>query len=101
MSCRAFSLLYFLQILTAPDLQTHEFVSLAFSPDTKYLIAQGGKSDWTLVYWAWEKAKIMATMKTSNQTGQPVYQVRDWLILIAVASKKTSEFHLNGRCNEN
>ena len=63
------------QILTAPDLQTHEFVSLAFSPDSKYLIAQGGKPDWILVYWAWEKAKIMAQMKTTNQTGQPVYQV--------------------------
>nr|CAB3267722.1 WD repeat-containing protein 65 [Phallusia mammillata] len=61
--------------LTAPDLQTHEFVSLAFSPDSKYLIAQGARPEWMLVYWAWEKSKIMATMKTTNQTGQPVYQV--------------------------
>ena len=69
-----------LQPLIAPDLESHEFVSLAFSPDSKYLIAQGGKPDWTLVYWAWEKGKIMATMKTTNQTGQPVYQVRVYLI---------------------
>ncbi|XP_078485320.1 cilia- and flagella-associated protein 57 [Ciona intestinalis] len=61
--------------LSAPDLQTNEFVSLAFSPDSKYLIAQGSRPEWMLVYWAWEKSKIMATMKTTNQSGQPVYQV--------------------------
>ncbi|XP_076813301.1 cilia- and flagella-associated protein 57-like [Clavelina lepadiformis] len=61
--------------LSAPELQTHEFVSLAFSPDSKYLIAQGGRPDWILVYWAWEKSKIMANMKTTNQAGQPVYQI--------------------------
>uniref|UniRef100_H2ZKC6 Cilia- and flagella-associated protein 57 n=1 Tax=Ciona savignyi TaxID=51511 RepID=H2ZKC6_CIOSA len=61
--------------LSAPELQTSEFVSLAFSPDSKYLIAQGSRPEWMLVYWAWEKSKIMATMKTTNQSGQPVYQV--------------------------
>lgn len=64
-----------LQTLTCPELQTHEFVSLSFSPDSKYLIAQGGRPDWTLVYWVWEKSKVMATMKTTNQAGQPVQQV--------------------------
>lgn len=61
--------------LTCPELQTQEFVCLSFSPDSKYLIAQGGKPEWTLVYWVWEKSKIMATMKTTNQSSHPVYQV--------------------------
>ncbi|XP_039259037.2 cilia- and flagella-associated protein 57-like isoform X2 [Styela clava] len=63
------------KMLTCPELQTHEYVSLSFSPDSKYLIAQGGKPEWTLVYWVWEKSKVMATMKTTNQAGQPIYQV--------------------------
>uniref|UniRef100_H2ZKC8 Cilia- and flagella-associated protein 57 n=1 Tax=Ciona savignyi TaxID=51511 RepID=H2ZKC8_CIOSA len=74
--------------LSAPELQTSEFVSLAFSPDSKYLIAQGSRPEWMLVYWAWEKSKIMATMKTTNQSGQPVYQVL-FVLLVFPASLLT------------
>ncbi|XP_019645355.1 PREDICTED: cilia- and flagella-associated protein 57-like [Branchiostoma belcheri] len=63
------------KVLTSPDVQSAEFVSLAFSPDSKYLIAQGGRPDWVLVYWTWEKSKVMAFTKTTNQTGNPIYQV--------------------------
>lgn len=56
-----------------------EYVSLAFSPDSKYLVAQGGKPDYTLLYWTWEKSKVMAVQKTSNpNTNAPVYQVCIW-----------------------
>ena len=64
------------KVLSFTELQAHEYVSVAFSPDSKYLIAQGGGPDWTLVYWGWEKAKLMASLKTTNQNNAPVHQVR-------------------------
>ncbi|KAK7495825.1 hypothetical protein BaRGS_00012815 [Batillaria attramentaria] len=65
------------KVLSSPDVPTGEYVSLAFSPDSKYLVAQGGKPDWTLLYWTWEKSKVMATTKTSNPQNPngDVYQV--------------------------
>jgi len=64
------------KVLSSSEVQSTEYVSLAFSPDSKYLIAQGGKPDWTLLYWTWEKSKIMATTRTSNPQGNPpIYQV--------------------------
>ena len=63
-------------MLSFPDLRSQEFVSVSFSPDSKYVIAQGGSPDWTLVYWGWEKAKLMATIKTTNQQDSPIHQVR-------------------------
>jgi len=49
-------------------------VSIAFSPDSKLLITQGGAPDWTLCYWSWEKAKIIAFAKTSNSQNTAIYQ---------------------------
>jgi hypothetical protein len=65
------------QVLSSPDVLNGEYVSLAFSPDSKYLVAQGGKPEWTLLYWTWEKSKVMATTKTANpqNPGGDVYQV--------------------------
>jgi cilia- and flagella-associated protein 57 len=65
------------KILSSPDVQSDEYVSLAFSPDSKYLAAQSGSPDWTLHYWSWEKAKVMASTKTSNQQNSAIInQVR-------------------------
>ena len=64
------------KVLSSQDVQSAEFVSLAFSPDSKYLVAQGSKPDYTLLYWTWEKSKVMAVTKTSNPQGTaPIYQV--------------------------
>lgn len=64
------------KVLSSTDVTSHEYVSLAFSPDSKYLVAQGGKPDFTLLYWTWEKSKVMAVTKTSNPQGTaPIYQV--------------------------
>ena len=52
-----------------------EIVSLAFSPDTKLLAAQGGPGEWNLVVWSWEKAKQVAVIKASNQMSSPIHQV--------------------------
>ena len=71
------------KVLSSSEVESKEYVSLAFSPDSKYLIAQGGKPDWTLLYWTWEKAKIMATTRTSNPQGSPpIYQVRCEITLL-------------------
>ncbi|XP_071953863.1 cilia- and flagella-associated protein 57-like isoform X2 [Antedon mediterranea] len=63
------------KVLSSPDIQSVEFVSLAFSPDSKYLIAQAGRPDWILLYWTWEKSKVMASTKTSNPANNDIYQV--------------------------
>lgn len=61
--------------LSSVDIQSQEISSLAFSPDSKYLIAQGGRPDWTLVYWTWEKSKVMAVTKTSNPANNDIHQI--------------------------
>jgi len=63
------------KVLSSPECQSMEYVSIAFSPDSKYLIAQGGRPDWTLLYWTWEKAKVLASTKSTNQQNSLVYQV--------------------------
>jgi len=56
-------------MLISPEISSDEFVSLAFSPDSKYLATQSASPDWTLLYWTWEKAKVMASVKITNQSG--------------------------------
>ncbi|XP_075995968.1 cilia- and flagella-associated protein 57 [Genypterus blacodes] len=62
------------KVLSTGNLPAQEFVCMAFSPDSKYLIGQAGGPDWTLIFWLWEKQKILATVKTSSSTN-PVSQV--------------------------
>ena len=52
-----------------------EYVSLSFSSDGKMLLAQGGAPEYNLVLWVWEKSKVAAVAKTTNQQGSPVYSV--------------------------
>ncbi|XP_071773803.2 cilia and flagella associated protein 57 [Centroberyx gerrardi] len=62
------------KVLSVGDIHIQEFVCMAFSPDSKYLVGQAGGPEWTLVFWLWEKQKVMATVKTSN-SNNPVTQV--------------------------
>lgn len=62
------------KVLTAGDVPVEEFTCMAFSPDSKYLIGQTGAPEWTLIFWFWEKHKILATVKTST-ADNPVKQV--------------------------
>ncbi|XP_071351144.1 cilia- and flagella-associated protein 57 isoform X2 [Trachinotus anak] len=62
------------KVLTAGDMLVQEFVCMAFSPDSKYLIGQTGAPDWMLIFWLWEKQKVLASVKTSN-SNNPVTQV--------------------------
>jgi len=53
--------------------QCREFVSLAFSPDGKTLLTQGGAPYWVLIHWHWSRAKalqVTSIMVKSN----PLYQ---------------------------
>lgn len=61
------------KVLTGGDVGVQEFVCMAFSPDSKYLLGQGGGPEWTMFFWVWEKNKIIATVKST--TAGPVYQV--------------------------
>ncbi|EDV23338.1 uncharacterized protein TRIADDRAFT_27693 [Trichoplax adhaerens] len=63
------------KVLTLPECTSNEYVSMAFSPDSKYLVTQSGKPDWTLTYWTWEKSKPLACVKTTNQHNATIYQV--------------------------
>ncbi|XP_069083885.1 cilia- and flagella-associated protein 57 [Pleurodeles waltl] len=60
--------------LTMSDFPVHDFVSMAFSPDTKYLAVQCGEPDWNIIYWMWEKQKVMAVVKVDYQNNS-AYQV--------------------------
>ncbi|KAF1332535.1 Wd domain-containing protein, partial [Globisporangium splendens] len=50
-------------------------VWVAFSGDHKYCLTQGGAPDWVLSLWLWEKTKLIASVKASNQAGGAVNQV--------------------------
>ncbi|XP_058249353.1 cilia- and flagella-associated protein 57-like [Hemibagrus wyckioides] len=48
------------RVLTGGKINVQEFVCMAFSSDSKYLLGQSGGPDWTLFYWDWEKNKVIA-----------------------------------------
>lgn len=58
-----------------PEMTFQEIVSMDFSPDGKFLIAQGAQPDWMLCMWLWEKSKLLSTIKSTNPAGNPVTQV--------------------------
>ncbi|KAK7907413.1 hypothetical protein WMY93_016025 [Mugilogobius chulae] len=58
------------KILTPGDFHVQEFICMAFSPDTKFLIGQTGGPDWVLILWLWEKQKVLATVTTGAQSIQ-------------------------------
>lgn len=60
-----------------PECDAPEFVCVAFSSDNKFLLTQtgpspSGKHDWTLIYWMWDKARPMASLKVSNSQNSPI-----------------------------
>ncbi|RVE72493.1 hypothetical protein OJAV_G00042240 [Oryzias javanicus] len=62
------------KVLSARDVHAQEFVCVAFSHDSKYLIGQTGAPEWMLVFWLWEKNKVLASIKTTTSSN-PVNQV--------------------------
>ncbi|XP_053484612.1 cilia- and flagella-associated protein 57 isoform X3 [Ictalurus furcatus] len=55
------------KVLTGGDVSVPEFVCMAFSPDSKYLLGQGGGPEWTLIYWLWEKNKVSFNPQDNTQ----------------------------------
>jgi WD40 repeat protein len=56
-----------MQNLMHTELHCDEFVSMAFSPDSKYLVTLGGAPDWGMLYWSWEKSRgPMASTRVSS-----------------------------------
>ena len=47
------------KVFSLPEDPLEEFTSLAFSPDNKFLLAQGGAPEWTMAVWIWEKSKLV------------------------------------------
>ncbi|KAK3506806.1 hypothetical protein QTP70_028369 [Hemibagrus guttatus] len=43
-----------------------EFVCMAFSADSKYLLCQSGGPNWNLFYWDWEKDEVIAVVNTTK-----------------------------------
>lgn len=83
-------------LLAAPDGSTaRDFTSIAFSSDSKYLVAQLGAPDWTLHYYAWDKGKLIATIK-SAEPNQKILQVSvnpsDGTLLFTVGETKCRMF---------
>lgn len=62
------------KILNNFDFPVQRFISMAFSPDSKYLLTQTSPPESNLVYWLWEKQKVMAMIRTDSQNN-PAYQV--------------------------
>ncbi|XP_037831258.1 cilia- and flagella-associated protein 57 isoform X3 [Kryptolebias marmoratus] len=61
--------------LTAGETSVQEFVCMAFSPDSKYLIGQTGGPEWMLIFWFWEKNKVLATVKTTTSNNLVPQQI--------------------------
>lgn len=59
------------------DSLAKEFVSIAFTYDSKYLIAIVGEPDWLMLYYNWEKGKVESQTRANNPSAihGPVYQV--------------------------
>eukprot|EP01105_Mastigella_eilhardi_P012781 TRINITY_DN2918_c0_g1_i4.p1 TRINITY_DN2918_c0_g1~~TRINITY_DN2918_c0_g1_i4.p1 ORF type:complete len:1229 (+),score=377.24 TRINITY_DN2918_c0_g1_i4:296-3688(+) len=62
------------QVLTTAECQAREFTCLGFSPDSHYLVTQGGAPDWNVFCWAWERNKTIAGIKSSNKENSTVTQ---------------------------
>ncbi|KAH6579119.1 hypothetical protein BASA60_003378 [Batrachochytrium salamandrivorans] len=54
------------KVITLPDVESKEFISIGLSADSKYLVTQTGAPDWMLHYWSWEKSKTFASVKVAN-----------------------------------
>ena len=51
-----------LKLLRCAEFRSDQVVSLAFSHDSKYLLVQGGPPEYQLVYFFWEKGKVITSI---------------------------------------
>lgn len=60
------------KVLSCSDMRSGDLVNIAFSGDSKQLLAQGHSPDWLAMIWVWEKNKCIVTSKTSNVQGNAI-----------------------------
>ena len=61
-----------LKLLRCAEFKSHDVVSLAFSHDSKYILVQGGHPDYQLVYFFWEKGKVITSITRYFCSSSPV-----------------------------
>lgn len=44
--------------LVTSEAQSSRYVSLSWSPDEEWLIAQGAEPEWKLVLWRWQRSQV-------------------------------------------
>lgn len=54
------------KVLMAKGFGIMQFVCMAFSADSKYLLCQSGGPDWSLFYWDWQKDEVIAIVNTTR-----------------------------------
>ncbi|KAG7331742.1 hypothetical protein KOW79_005711 [Hemibagrus wyckioides] len=54
------------QVLTHSDHDVKEFVCMAFSADSKYLLGQAGGPTWSLFYWNWKEQELIASVRATK-----------------------------------
>lgn len=89
------------KVLNSFDFPVQRFISMAFSPDSKYLLTQTSPPESNLVYWLWEKQKVMAVVRIDSQNNA-VYQVPPNITTIVQVVKNSKSclllnvFHVPG-----
>ena len=67
-----------LKLLRCAEFRSDQVVSLAFSHDSKYLLVQGGPPEYQLVYFFWEKGKVITSIsRLVAQTSAGAVNVKD------------------------
>ena len=67
-----------LKLLRCAEFRSDQVVSLAFSHDSKYLLVQGGPPEYQLVYFFWEKGKVITSIsRLVAQTSAGSVNVKD------------------------
>ncbi|XP_071547435.1 cilia- and flagella-associated protein 57 [Panulirus ornatus] len=91
-----------LRFLSCGEMASEQYVAVAFSPDERMVVAQGGAPDWTLVLFLWEKGKVFSVLRLSDTPGLgPVasltYHPEDNGVLSVVGERVLKLFRLNDK----
>ena len=49
-----------------------DFISVAYSGDSKFMVTQTGVPEWNLHFWSWEKGKVLASVRTAGDRVVPI-----------------------------
>lgn len=56
------------------DITAKEYISMAFTQDGNQLASLTGPPDYNVIFWKWDKARMLSQAKTTGGPG-PVYEV--------------------------